>query len=83
MLTVPVQEALPRLLSPLLGLYQTSGLFLLLRVCAHEEFIMLSSKTWEIVTQNPQYTGIGVYTIMLLEVKNWELICISFKTLSL
>lgn len=63
--------------------YQTSGLFPLLNVCAQEAFVTLSSKHWEIIIQNPPYTEIGLHTIMLLEVKNWELFCISFKTISL
>lgn len=67
MLTVTVHEA--RSLSTLLGLYQTSGLLPLLNVCAQEVFIMLSSKHWEIIIQNPQYTEIGLYTKMLSEVK--------------
>ena len=78
MLTVPVHEACSLSLSPPLGLYQTSGLLPLLNVYAQEAFIMLSSKHREIIIQNPQYTEMGLYTIMLLEAKNWELFCISF-----
>lgn len=69
MLTVPVHEAHAPSFSTLLGLYQTSGLLPLLNVCATEAFIMLSSKHWEIIIQNPQYTELGLYTIILLEVK--------------
>ena len=83
MLTVPVHEAHAPSFSTPLGLYQTSGLLPLLNVCAAEAFIMLSSKHWEIIIQNPQYTELGLYTIILLEVKNWELFCVSFKAVSL
>lgn len=55
----------------------------LLNVCAQEASVTLSSKDWEIVIQNSQYTEIDLYTIMLLEVKKRELFCISFKAVSL
>lgn len=70
-------------LSTPLGLYHSAALLPLLNVWAQEPFITLSSKHWEIIIQNSQYTEIGLYTIMLLEVKKWKLFCISFKAVSL